>query len=60
MILSLNLKIQRVKIKIGVYDVFVSILNLENRCSNSATSLVQQWIQISCPSSAISFEDQVC
>ena len=64
-ILSLILRIQRLKIHVGVYDVRIwkirnSILNLETRCSNSAASLVQGWAQTCCSFSAISSEDQVC
>ena len=45
----------------GVYDDLVSFLNLETRCSqNSATSLIQRWVQTCCSSIVISSEDQVC
>ena len=39
--LSLILRIEILRVYVGVYDVLVSILNLETRCSNSAASLVQ-------------------
>ena len=41
-ILSLILRIQRLKIYVGIYDVLASFLNLETRCSSSAALLVQR------------------
>ena len=41
MILSLILRIQRLKIHERVDDVLVSMLNLESHCSNSTASLVR-------------------
>ena len=58
--MSLILRIQRLKITVGVYDVLVSILNLETRNSISAASLVQRWVRTCCSSCVISSEDQVC
>ena len=49
----------KIEINAGVYEVPVSILNLELPFSNSAASLVQRWVQTCSSSSAISFEDQV-
>ena len=40
--MSFILRIQRLKIYVGVYNVLVSILNLQLRCLNLATSLVQR------------------
>ena len=59
-ILSLILRIQRIKIYVGFYDVLVLILNLETCCSNFASLPVQQLLQACCSSSVISSEDQVC
>ena len=53
-----NPKDSRSKIYVEVYDGVVPILNLETRCSSSATSQIQ-WRQC-CSSSEISSEDQVC
>jgi hypothetical protein len=38
--------------------IFLSIYNLETRCSNSAASLVQWWVRRYCSSSVAFFEDQ--
>ena len=40
-----NPKNSKIKKYVGVYDVLVSILNLETRYSNSTASLVQRWVQ---------------
>ena len=44
------------KLYVVVYDVFVSILNLETCCSNLAALLVQPWVQTCCSSSILSEE----
>ena len=46
-ILSLILRIQRLKIYVEVYDILVLILNLETHCSNSAALLIKLWVQTS-------------
>ena len=40
-----NPKNLRLKFMLGVYDGIVLNLNLETRCSKSAASLIQWWVQ---------------
>ena len=40
-----NPKNLRLKFCVGVYDGIVSNLNFETRCSKSAASLIQWWVQ---------------
>ena len=54
-----NPKNSKIKTCCGVYDVFISILNLQTRCFDSAASLVQCWLHICCSFSAIPSEDRV-
>ena len=58
--LSLIYKNPRSRFMLESMLIFVSILNFETRCSNSAASLVQWWVRRYCSSSVASFEDQVC